>query len=558
MPVLPLQVFDDLLQASPFRCHVGLHRLQAVAQGPDRLPSGQVYAQGWPPPPERQGTWVSRPQGSYTYDSAHYHAVDAIGSSAYEAQYDASGNMTCRTPTNAAVCTSSSQTGATFTSDVEGRLIQWVSADGSTTVKYGYDGEGQRFEMQVVTSSTATTTTYISNLEEVQVVGSTTTKMVYFYFGGQRVAEDENTHWYYPLSDQLTSTTVVVDYTGAVAAQLFAPYGQSRWAGGTMPTSYAFTGQRADSATGLDYYGARYYDPVAGTFTSADTVRPDKGFSPTGLNRYAYVSSNPETLTDPTGHYMLNGPCADGEWCKPIQTVGGGGGGGGSSPAHKYPNPCGSGVAFCHFHYDDSSHSWLIQDGAKGTILVGVGYYGIMDVWEKIDNLLTLYETYGPHGSQSNPDFSALGYELAQGLDTLVGAVITALSAASGPGAAIGVAAASLVIGTLQDLQGLGSQDNSSSAELPIPDVATQLSALKNDLYDLATTAATQDSGLGVEITEADYYNTPIYQYCEIACFGQGGSEDNRYIVGYALSEVDFNITVFDVNEPPRGPATQP
>ncbi len=29
MPVLPLQVFDDLLQASPFRCHVGLHRLHA-------------------------------------------------------------------------------------------------------------------------------------------------------------------------------------------------------------------------------------------------------------------------------------------------------------------------------------------------------------------------------------------------------------------------------------------------------------------------------------------------------------------------------------------------
>ncbi len=475
--------------------------------------------------------------------------------------------MTCRTPTNAAVCTSSSQTGAKLTYDAEGRLIQWVSADGSTTVKYGYDGEGQRFEMQVITSSTTTTTTYISNLEEVTVQGSSTTKMVYFYWGGRLIAEDDNTHWYYPLSDDLSSVTVVVDYTGVVAAQVFAPYGQVCWAGGTMPTSFAFTGQRADSTTGLDYYGARYYDPAAGTFISADTMLPGKGFSPAGLNRYAYVYGNPETLTDPTGH-MVNGPCVDGEWCKPIQTgggssgggsSGGGGGGGGSSPPHKYPNPCGPGVAYCHFYYDDSSHSWLIQDGAEDTMLVGVGYYGIMDVWEKIDNLLSLYETYGPHGSdQSNPDFSALGYEIAQGLDTLVGAVIAALSAASGPGAAIGVAAASLVIGTLQDLQALGSQDNSSSQELPIPDVATQLSTLKNDLYDLATTAATRDPSLAVEVTEVDYYNTPIYQYCEIACFRPPDPDSNRYIVGYALSEVDFNITVFDVNDPPPGPATQP
>src|SRR5579884_3677839 len=219
-----------------------------------------------------------------------------LAAAASGAQYDASGNMTCRTPTNAAVCTSSSQTGAKLTYDAEGRLIQWVSADGSTTVKYGYDGEGQRFEMQVITSSTTTTTTYISNLEEVTVQGSSTTKMVYFYWGGRLIAEDDNTHWYYPLSDDLSSVTVVVDYTGVVAAQVFAPYGQVCWAGGTMPTSYAFTGQRADATTGLDYYGARYYDPVAGTFTSADTA------SSGGLNRYAYVACNPETLTDPTGH----------------------------------------------------------------------------------------------------------------------------------------------------------------------------------------------------------------------------------------------------------------
>src|SRR5581483_972094 len=53
---------------------------------------------------------------------------------------------------------------------------------------------------------------------------------------------------------------------------------------------------RSDAAvSGLDYYGARYYDPALGQFTSADSQAA-------GLNRYGYVKGNPETFTDPTGH----------------------------------------------------------------------------------------------------------------------------------------------------------------------------------------------------------------------------------------------------------------
>ena len=66
-----------------------------------------------------------------------------------------------------------------------------------------------------------------------------------------------------------------------------------------MPTTKGFTGQYSDASTGLDYYGARYYDPTLGQFTSADTVG--------GLNRYGYVAGNPETATDPTGHRIWTG-----------------------------------------------------------------------------------------------------------------------------------------------------------------------------------------------------------------------------------------------------------
>src|SRR5262249_25510273 len=67
---------------------------------------------------------------------------------------------------------------------------------------------------------------------------------------------------------------------------------------------YGFTGQRSDAATGLDHYGARYYDPLAGQFTSADTVVPGGGYDPWGLSRFAYVAGNPVARTDPTGHSL--------------------------------------------------------------------------------------------------------------------------------------------------------------------------------------------------------------------------------------------------------------
>jgi hypothetical protein len=52
--------------------------------------------------------------------------------------------------------------------------------------------------------------------------------------------------------------------------------------------------------TGLDYYGARYYDPAIGVFLSADDVQGNAQ----GMEPYAYVGGNPETDVDPTGHFL--------------------------------------------------------------------------------------------------------------------------------------------------------------------------------------------------------------------------------------------------------------
>ncbi|MBI5876107.1 MAG: hypothetical protein HZB53_00530 [Chloroflexi bacterium] len=68
-----------------------------------------------------------------------------------------------------------------------------------------------------------------------------------------------------------------------------------------MPTDVGYTGQRADSSTGLMYYSARYYDSALARFVSADSIVPGAG-NPQTLNRYSYVLGNPLKYTDPSGH----------------------------------------------------------------------------------------------------------------------------------------------------------------------------------------------------------------------------------------------------------------
>ncbi len=84
-----------------------------------------------------------------------------------------------------------------------------------------------------------------------------------------------------------------------LASHLYAPYGASRYGSGTVSpyTTKGFTGQYNDPTSGLDYDGARYYDPVVGLFVSADKQLGDMQ----GANPYEYVGNNPETNNDPTG-----------------------------------------------------------------------------------------------------------------------------------------------------------------------------------------------------------------------------------------------------------------
>lgn len=105
----------------------------------------------------------------------------------------------------------------------------------------------------------------------------------------------------YSLADHLNSATLEIDDAGVLMSQeSYYPYGATAWwsyadAAGCSFKSRRFTGKEQD-ATGLYYYGMRYYAPWLGRW-----INPDPGGDIDGLNRYRFVRNNPVTMTDPHG-----------------------------------------------------------------------------------------------------------------------------------------------------------------------------------------------------------------------------------------------------------------
>jgi len=66
---------------------------------------------------------------------------------------------------------------------------------------------------------------------------------------------------------------------------------------------YKYTGKEFDAETGLYYYGARYYSPGLGRFTSADpkVISRQRMLDPQQWNMYSYSRNNPTSYFDPDG-----------------------------------------------------------------------------------------------------------------------------------------------------------------------------------------------------------------------------------------------------------------
>ena len=122
---------------------------------------------------------------------------------------------------------------------------------------------------------------------------------VYYYDEYDLIAKEdsEGKKFYHP--DHLGSTTLVTDEQGNVVEEtVYDPYGAVQEGGDQR---FDYEGKETDFS-GLQYFGARYYDPgKPKRWTQPDTLLPDV-YDPQQLNRYAFERNNPYKNKDPDGH----------------------------------------------------------------------------------------------------------------------------------------------------------------------------------------------------------------------------------------------------------------
>jgi RHS repeat-associated protein len=103
---------------------------------------------------------------------------------------------------------------------------------------------------------------------------------------------------FYVATDHLGSPRVITDAAGVVQRTItYDAFGRVTSAGSGFDLPIGYAGGLSDSVTGLVRFGARDYEPASGRWTARDP----SFFSGSPHNLYAYVGSNPVTMTDPTG-----------------------------------------------------------------------------------------------------------------------------------------------------------------------------------------------------------------------------------------------------------------
>jgi RHS repeat-associated protein len=182
-----------------------------------------------------------------------------------------------------------------------------------------FNPQGRRVRRTVVDGGDAQTTVFVSNLYE--ETGSVTRKHI--YMEGQRIAEvvtDASAgtqHIYYLVADQVGSLQVMTAENGTVAQRIrYKPFGEiSSVQAQDMSLAFGFAGSRPDDGTGLNDYGARFYDPALGRFLSVDPLLADP-LNLMDLNPYGYAHANPVSFVDIGG--LSTDACAGEDWCDSV------------------------------------------------------------------------------------------------------------------------------------------------------------------------------------------------------------------------------------------------
>jgi RHS repeat-associated protein len=220
---------------------------------------------------------------SYTVNSSNQLTSDANATYTF----DANGNV--QTKTVGTDVTS-------YTWDYENQLAE-VTSTSAATVSFKYDPFGRRIQKS---SATGTVNYLYSGGNIVNEVDAAGAEMARYAQGpgvDEPLAMLRGVTTSYYEQDGLGSVTSLTDSDGAVAASYaYDSYGQITSSIGSMLNSFRYTGRELDNETGLNYYRARYYDPVIGRFNREDPIK----FAG-GINFFVYTGNTPTTFNDPSG-----------------------------------------------------------------------------------------------------------------------------------------------------------------------------------------------------------------------------------------------------------------
>ena len=164
-------------------------------------------------------------------------------------------------------------------------------------VIYTYDAAGEKLNKTSTVDSVTTTTDYISGIQY------TNGKLAFIQTEEGRALPDSGTFNYeYNLSDHLGNSRVSFDsekgYARVNQQDDYMPFGMDIGYEYRNPKNeYLYNKKELQLETGLYDYGARFYDPLIGKWTTVDPLAErSRRFSP-----YNYVLDNPIRFIDPDG-----------------------------------------------------------------------------------------------------------------------------------------------------------------------------------------------------------------------------------------------------------------